>query len=149
MAATASKTVPLVSSSTTGPLGVAHLPRLWTKLTLNAHGALVDGYDICGQGFDQMTLDALGLDRAETLKYVDEKHPTYMQFEKYILEKNGGAVSKEKIAAHNAAVLGYDHVPERGAAMRKASGNEHDHVTDAVTLNTIEDLDELHAQFHA
>ena len=149
MNATQTKTVPLVSSGTAGPLGAIHLPRLWTKLSLHAHGALADGYDFCGTGFDQMTLDALGLDREKTIAFINEKHPTYMQFERYVVEQNGGSVSKEKIEAHNAAIRGYNHADDLGSSMREASGNAHEHVKDAVTLNNIEDLDGLHKQLEA
>jgi hypothetical protein len=62
--------VPLISSGTAGPLGMLHLPRLWTKLRLSAVGRLPQDYDSCGQGFDQMTLDALGLNRDEVIAYV-------------------------------------------------------------------------------
>ena len=146
-AATGQKVVPLIGSRAVGPLGVAHLPRLWTKLTLHHAGLLPDGYDHAGAGFDQMTIDALGLHRDEVVAFVKEKHPTYMQFENFVIEKNGGKVDKEKVAAHNAAVLGYNHSDELAAKMQKASGAP-SHVKDAVTLNTIEDLDELHSSIH-
>ncbi|GAC1400586.1 MAG: hypothetical protein NVS2B8_20410 [Vulcanimicrobiaceae bacterium] len=145
--ATGQKVVPLIGSRAMGPLGVAHLPRLWTKLTLHHAGVLPEGYDHAGAGFDQMTLDALGLDREETIAYVKEKHPTYMQFEKYVTEKCGGSVPKDKIDAHNKAVLGYNHSDELSAKMQKASGAPA-HVKDAVTLNMVEDLDELHGHIH-
>ena len=62
-----SKLVPLISSGVAGPLGVLHLPRFWCKVVLNAKGKLADGYPECGAGYDQMVLDALGLDREATL----------------------------------------------------------------------------------
>lgn len=139
--------VPLVSSGVAGPLGAIHLPRLWTKLTLHHAGKLPAGYDHAGAGFDQMTIDALGLKREDVIAFVKEKKPTYMQFERYVLERNGGSVSKEKIEAHNAAIRGYNHADELAATMRAASGADA-HVKDAVTLNTLEDLDELHAGVH-
>ena len=48
--------VPLISSDATGPLGIKHLPRLWTKLTLGAAGRLFPGYDLCGDGFDEQAV---------------------------------------------------------------------------------------------
>src|ERR1700719_2328962 len=112
---TTTTTVPLVSSSSTGPLGVVHLPRLWLKLSLAAHGQLPEGYDECGQGFDQMTLNALGLDRQKTLDFVRQNHPSYTKFEEWILAQNGGSLNAENIRKHNEAVLGYNHVDELGA----------------------------------
>ncbi|GAC1419299.1 MAG: hypothetical protein NVSMB5_11090 [Candidatus Velthaea sp.] len=137
--------VPLMSSGTAGPLGALHLPRLWSKLTLDAAGKLPDGYDACGNGFDAMTLKALGLDRTETMDYVKTKKPTYVQFEEYVVQKNGGTVPKSAIEAHNAAIRGYKHADDLGEKMRKSSGIHDANIKDAVTLNMIEDLDEMHA----
>ncbi len=138
--------VPLISSDTAGPLGVIHLPRLWAKLTLAATGRLPEGYDDCGPGFDQMTLSALGLDRQKTIDYVKQQKPTYLQFERWVIEQNGGRLDSAKIRAHNDAVRGYNHSDELAGTMRKASGLNDENVKDAVTLNKLEDLDELHRQ---
>lgn len=146
MNTTTTKTIPLISSGTAGPLGALHLPRLWTKLTLGSAGMLADGYDFCGQGFDQMTITALGLDRDKTIAYIREQRPTYVQFEEWVIAQNGGNLSKEKIAAHNAAITGYNHSDELGGKMRAASGVKNAAIKDAVTLNMLEDLDELRAQ---
>jgi hypothetical protein len=143
---TAPKVIPLVSSGTAGPLGALHLPRLWAKLTLGHAGALADGYDHCGAGFDQMTITALGLERDAVLAYVQSAKPTYMQFEEWILAQNGGSISADRIEKHNAAIRGYNHADALATSMRSAAGVKDASVKDAVTLNTIEDLDELHSQ---
>ncbi len=142
--ATTGKVVPIISSGVAGPLGAIHLPRLWTKLTLHHAGVLPEGYDHAGAGFDQMTIDALGLKRDDVVAFIKDKKPSYMQFEAYVLEKNGGSIPKEAIEKHNAAVRGYNHADDLATKMQKASGAPA-HVKDAVTLNTLEDLDELHA----
>jgi len=142
--ASGQKVVPLISSSVAGPLGAIHLPRLWTKLTLHHAGMLPEGYDFAGGGFDQMTIDALGLKREHVVAFVKDAKPTYVQFEKYVLDQNGGSIPKEKIDAHNAAIRGYNHSDELASKMQAASGAQ-SHIKDAVTLNTLEDLDELHA----
>jgi hypothetical protein len=144
-ATTSTKTVPLISSGTAGPLGAIHLPRLWTKLTLNAAGKLADGYDFCGAGFDQMTVDALNVKRDEVVAYITERKPTYIEFENWVIEKNGGSVPAAAIEKHNSAIRGYHHSDELAASMRAASGVTDASIKDAVTLNTLEDLDELHA----
>ena len=82
--------VPLISSNVAGPLGVVHLPRLWSKVLLSAKGLLPEGYDECGKGFDQMLLDGLQLNREATLNYVKQNLPTYPDFEKWVLEQRGG-----------------------------------------------------------
>jgi hypothetical protein len=142
------KIVPTISSDTAGPLGAAHLPRLWTKLTLAAHDSLPDGYDECGPGFDGMTLAALGLDRDKTIEFVRKNHPSYMKFEEWVVEQNGGNVDKAKIEAHNAAVRGYHHTDETGGKMRASSGIKDHNVKDAVRLNLVDDLDELQKSLH-
>jgi hypothetical protein len=139
------KVIPLISSDTAGPLGAIHLPRLWAKLTLGNAGMLADGYDFCGAGFDQMTLSGLGLDKQRVLDYVRDKRPTYMEFEEFVVAENGGAIPKDKVEKHNAAIRGYNHADDLASNMRNASGVKNDKIKDAVTLNTVEDLDELHA----
>lgn len=146
MTSSTTKIVPLISSDTAGPLGAIHLPRLWAKLTLGNAGLLADGYDSCGAGFDQMTIDGLGLNRDKVLEFVKSRRPTYMQFEEWVVEQNGGSVPREKIDKHNAAIRGYNHSDDLGSTMRSASGIKDTNVKDAVRLNSIEDLDELHAQ---
>ena len=142
------KIVPIISSDTAGPLGAVHLPRLWAKLTLHNAGMLPDGYDYCGAGFDQMTIDGLGLERDGVIAYVRDEKPSYVQFEEWVIAQNGGAVARAQVEAHNAAIRGYNHADDLAATMRGASGLKNAAVKD-VTLNTLEDLDELHAHVKA
>jgi hypothetical protein len=139
------KVIPLVSSSTVGPLGAVHLPRLWAKLMLYNAGILADGYDFCGTGFDQMTINNLGLDREKLIDYVKSERPTYIQFEEWVIAQKGGSISPETIKKHNDSIAGFNHSDEVAATMRNASGIKNPSIADAVTLNTIEDLDELRA----
>ena len=136
--------VPLVSSGTAGPLRAIHLPRLWLKLSLASIGALPDGYDECGAGFDAMTLSALGLDRQKTIEFVRQNKPRYMEFEEWIVAN--GNTDKATIERHNAAIRAYNHGDDLAKNMRQSSKIGDASVTDAVTLNTVEDLDEIYAQ---
>ena len=136
--------VPAISSDTAGPLGAIHLPRLWLKLTLASAGALADGYDECGSGFDAMTLSALGLDRDQTIAFVRKSKPNYMQFEEWVV-RNGQA-DRATIERHNAAIRAYHHGSELAKGMRETSRMMDTSIADAVTLNTIEDLDEIYRQ---
>src|SRR5258708_4535671 len=138
--------VPLISSGSAGPLGVVHLPRLWKKLTVAAAGYLPSGYDECGAGFDQMTLDALKLDKQKTTDYVRAEKPTYMEFEEWVLAQNGGKLDPAAVRKHNDAIRGYNHSDELAGKMRASSGIKDASIKDAVTLNMIEDLDEIHVQ---
>ena len=141
---TATTVVPLVSSGTAGPLGAIHLPRLWLKLSLGASGALPDSYDECGAGFDAMTLNALGLDRDKTMEFVRNGKPTYMEFEEWVVAN--GKTDRATIDRHNAAIRGYNHSDELAAQMRAASKIKDASIKDAVSLNTVEDLDEIYHQ---
>src|SRR5438874_11660429 len=76
--------VPLISSGVAGPLGVLHLPRLWLKLSLEAAGKLAPGYPGAGQGYDQMVIDGIGLNRDAVISYVKTNKPTYPQFEAWV-----------------------------------------------------------------
>jgi hypothetical protein len=78
------KIVPLIGSAEVGPLGVLHLPRLWLKVSLDAKGALADGYPAVGTGFDQMVLDGLGLKKGAVIDFIKQNRPTYCQFESWI-----------------------------------------------------------------
>ena len=141
---TQGKIVPAISSGTAGPLGAKHLPRLWLKLSLGAADALPEGYDECGSGYDALTLSSLGLDRQKTIDFVRQNKPTYMKFEEWVAAN--GKVSKEAIEKLNAAITGYQHSDDLASSMRQRSGIKNASIKDAVTLNTIEDLDEIHAQ---
>lgn len=139
---TQTKVVPLISSGTAGPLGAKHLPRLWLKLSLASIDALPEGYDECGAGFDAMTLSALGLDRQQTIDFIRRRKPAYMEFEQWVIAN--GKTDKATIERHNTAISGYNHSDELGKKMREASKIQDTSVKDAVSLNTIEDLDEVH-----
>jgi hypothetical protein len=139
-------TVPLISSDVAGPLGALQLPRLWQKVLLGAKGSLAEGYDVCGQGFDQMTLNDLGLDREQTLSYLTTQLPTYLQFEQWVRE-HGTKVDPASIEAHNAAIRGYNHGADVVKEISTAVGLPADSaITDAVTLNKLEDMQEFHTQ---
>jgi hypothetical protein len=140
------KVIPLISSDTAGPLGAIHLPRLWTKLTLHNAGMLADGYAACGAGFDQMTIDGLGLEKSKVEDFIRTRKPTYMQFEEWVVAENGGSVPKDKIEKHNAAIRAYHHADDLGSQMRASSGIKDTGVKDACRLNNMEDLDDLHRQ---
>jgi hypothetical protein len=109
---------------------------------------LPEDYDECGPGFDQMTLSSLNLDRQKTMDYIRSNKPTYMQFEQWVIQQNGGSISEEAIRKHNEAVRAYCHGDDLAQTMRTASGIQDTMVSDAVTLNKVEDLDALHRQVY-
>ena len=136
-----SQIVPLISSGTAGPLGVLHLPRLWLKSSLNAAGKLHPDYPFCGHGYDQMTLDALGIKKDDFLAFINGKRPSYTQFEAWVAAYPGVNLTKTNLYKHNASIMGYIHGDDVRKSILDAAG-----VTDessvnpgAVDLNNIDD----------
>jgi Domain of unknown function (DUF5069) len=112
--------IPTQASSTRCPiLGVAHFPRLFEKYALTATGDLTKGYEL-GGGYDAMTEQALGIDRAAALKFVEDEGPDYLEFIQWV--RKNGKVDAAAIEAHNAAVDGYVHSDETAAGIRQEIG---------------------------
>lgn len=140
------KIVPLISSGTAGPLGVLHLPRLWLKVSLEARGKLADGYPGIGQGYDMMTINALGLNADAVKKFITDSKPTYAQFEAWIKKQPGVKLDKATIDKSNRAILGYNHDDATRKGILGASGitDEGSVNHDAVSLNNLDDWYEFH-----
>lgn len=137
------KIVPLISSGVAGPLGVLHLPRLWLKASLEATGQLADGYPGAGQGYDQMVLDGLGLNRDAFLSFIKTSKPTYTQTEAWVKAQPGAKVDKASIDKLNAAITGYIHSPDTKKNILSACGLT-EGPSDAVNLNNLDDWQEFH-----
>jgi hypothetical protein len=139
--------VPLISSGVAGPLGVLHLPRLWLKASLEGRGKLAAGYPGCGKGYDQMVLDALGLDRQKVLDYIKNSRPTYIQFENWIKQQPGVKLDKGNIDKLNGAIRGYIHDDATRKGVLSAAGLPDDSSAfrDAVNLNNLDDWTEFHS----
>ena len=136
--------IPTISSGVSGPLGVLHLPRFWSKVLMDSKGQLHEDYPACGAGFDQMVLDGLGLDKDATLAYISDNSPTYPQFEAWVSEN--GSFDQTAVDALNAAISGYDHDDDTRGGILGASGIDDDgSILDAVNLNNLDDWYELHA----
>lgn len=132
--------VPTISSGVAGPLGVLHLPRLWQKASLEAAGKLHADYPGCGQGYDQMVLTGLGLDREEFLSYIKESKPTYVQLEAWVLAKKGGSLDAAAVKKLNASIIGYNHGDDVRTGILSAVGRADDgSIKDAINLNNLDD----------
>ncbi len=136
-----SQIVPLISSGTAGPLGVLHLPRLWLKSSLNAAGKLHPDYPFCGAGYDQMTLDALGIKKDDFLAFINDKRPSYAQLEAWVAAYPGVKLTKADIYKHNASITGYIHSDETRKAVLDAAGLPDDGSVNpgAVDVNNLDD----------
>ena len=98
--------VPLISARTVGPLGLAHLPRLWLKMRLSAKGMLAEGYRAGIGRFDGMLFDALGIDPAAATAFVETSQPDYPVFENWIRENaNPESLTDGAIDEFNKGIL--------------------------------------------
>lgn len=137
------KYVPLISSGVAGPLGVLHLPRLWQKVSLESTGQLADGYPGAGQGYDQMVIDGLGLQRDAVLAFIKESKPTYPEFEAWVKSQPGAKLDESAVSALNSAITGYIHDAETKSSILSANGLS-EGPSDAVNLNNLDDWKEFH-----
>lgn len=138
--------VPLISSGTTGPLGVYHLPRLWQKVSLEARGKLAAGYPGIGAGYDSMVIGALGLNADAVKKFVTDSKPTYPQFEAWIKKQSGVKLDKATIHKLNVSIAGYIHDDATRKGILSANGitDESSVCPDAINLNNLDDWYEFH-----
>ncbi len=136
---------PIAPVAAKGPLGVVQLPRLWSKVLLDKQGLLADGYYPCGQGFDKVVLEGLGLDREEVLAYLTTEMPTYAQFEAWVVGKLGGHVPQEKIDQVNDYILGREFPEERAQVILENCGFPKDAgIRHGAVLNQLDDWQEFH-----
>lgn len=135
-----SQIVPLISSAVAGPLGVIHLPRLWQKASLAAAGKLHADYPGIGCGYDQMTLDALGIKIDDFKTFITTK-PTYVQLEAWVKAYPGVKLTKADIYKHNVAIQGYIHTDDTRKSVLAAVDLPDDGScnTGAVDLNNLDD----------
>ncbi len=70
--------VPLISGVQAGPLGVAHLPRLWFKMRAHAAGVLPEGYRRGNGGDDEAVLAAIGVDGEAFACHIASDVPDYL-----------------------------------------------------------------------
>ena len=140
-----SKLIPMISSGIAGPIGVLHLPRLWQKASLGAVGKLHDDYPAAGQGYDQMVLDGLGIDREEFLAFIKDSKPSYIETEKWVLDKKGGSLDTDAVKKLNDSIAGYNHAEgTRKEILAAANLEDNGTILDAVNLNNIDDWTSFH-----
>jgi hypothetical protein len=140
--------VPAISTSTAGPLGIAHLPRLWLKHRLHGVGRLMDGYRHGVGGFDEQLTNTIGLDRVAFAEWIEAETPDYLTAEEYVrghatnLTPAVSAALSEKLIA---TVL----APDRAAEKQAAVGITDPAFNLGVALNDLDDWLQLHQQLLA
>jgi Domain of unknown function (DUF5069) len=137
--------VPLISSSSMGPLGIAHLPRLWLKVLLHAYGRLPEGYRHGTGGFDEAIFDNLGIDGAAFVAFVESEKPDYLALEAWV-SKNATKLDPASIHAHNQFIL-HRNMREPLASERRARFKISDeNYANGVRLNDLDDWAGVHEQ---
>lgn len=139
--------VPLVSSMCMGPLGVRQLPRTWWKVLLRSLGQLDPDYPDCSRELDDWCLLALELDREATLAWIRQERPTYLEFERWVLEQKSGSIDPNRIARWNAGVERRVHLnPAKIDETYSDIGYTFERTTpiSAVTLNCLQDWSLYH-----
>lgn len=142
------ETIPLISSSVKGPLGICHLPRLWLKVLLHASGRLPEGYRHGAGGFDEMTCAHLGIKAAEFVRYIEGRRPTYLDCEEWV-RKNAKKLSPATIEEHNESILAWEKSANLAAEQREAIGISECSLVNAVALNDLEDWMRIHQALEA
>lgn len=142
--------VPTLSSSTVGPLGLCHLPRLWLKTLLYATGRLPYGYRHGTGGTDEFLFKGIGLNGRAFARFIETELPTYVRCEQWVRE-NAGNLNERSIAAVNDGVLHHrkpDSPVERGLLATKLHyiGIDDSDIVDPVLLNDLDDWTTIHAQ---
>jgi hypothetical protein len=118
---------------------------LWLKVSLESVGKLAAGYPGVGQGFDQMTIDGLGLTTEAVVDFIKTSRPSYPQFEAWIKEQPGAKLDQGSIDALNGAISGYNHDDEtRQAILGDANLPDDGSILDAVNLNNLDSWKDLH-----
>jgi len=137
------KIVPLASAPVRGPLGVAHLPRLWLKCVLAAAGVLPEAYHTGNVGSNKTVIEGLELDPAATFAYL-ATIPTYRQFEVWVRE-HAGRLDAEAIAAVNAAIDAQQKPLDNAAAARAFVGLDDPDERGSSLLNALDDWETVRA----
>ncbi|MCH8294458.1 hypothetical protein IH992_25525 [Candidatus Poribacteria bacterium] len=141
------RVVPLIATIDYGPLEVCQLPRTWLKILLKAKGVLHPDYpDMTENGLDPRVLRALKIKPSDAVTYIRENQPTYLQFEGWVLEQNGGEIDREPVEEWNAFVRNRTRNDSRRSEILATVGLEDDGtLISAVVLNHIDDWHLAHA----
>lgn len=138
--------IPLISTQTTGPLGVAHLPRLWLKMRLAAKGLLAEGYRAGEGGFDGLVLAYLGLDLDKVVGFIEGSQPSYLEFEAWVKENaSSTSLTKSAIDEVNGRMLTFEKSGENRANQLEFVGLPNDEtVWFGADLNNLDDWQGYH-----
>ena len=135
---------PLLSSADVGPLGACQLPRTWLKTCLRASDLLHRDYPDCAdESLDQRCIATLQLDQDQTLAFLRDNMPTYLEFEEWV--RTEGTIDAAAIAAFNERLLNREHIPAKLEDIHGTLNKPNDGTwTGGVLLNHLEDWKYAH-----
>jgi hypothetical protein len=135
--------IPTVSSSSSGPVGLRHLPRLWIKALLNGVGALPDGYN-SGCGFDAYVSGQIGLDLDAAVTFIHRELPSYLAFENWVLPHVDGLADPVQLEGYNRAIIERQKPEEKAEAERLEAGVPELSFREVIMCNDMLDWKALH-----
>ena len=139
--------VPLIGATVAGPLGVAHLPRMWYKGVLSAAGMLYEGYFDNYKGFNAKVVDALGLEPEAWFAFLATM-PTYPQAEDYVAA-HATKLNPASVAALNAEIGAFLRPEENAVAVRARVGLDDPGFRNSAALLNLDDWCTIHEQLVA
>lgn len=95
---------PLFDHFVTGDLGVFHLKRLWSRCVRERSGVASSASD--EWALDNVIYHGLNLPIEETIQYLYCSLPMYTEFERWVVDRNGGAIHANSVDRINAAIEG-------------------------------------------
>src|SRR5688572_13235072 len=91
----------LPDSTEIGSIGVMHLKRYWQKSKAKREGHIPQQAFLEEWNLDFTLLSALGLGLEQTIQYLYLENPSFEEFEKWIIQVNGGTIASNKIEEFN------------------------------------------------
>ena len=130
--------VPAISSLATGPLGLLHLPRLWGKAIIKAGATLPEGFHSGSGPLDVQLAEAIGMDLAASVRYVNAEIPPYLVYEQWV-RGNATALDAATITAWNERMRTRDKPPAMAAEERALLGLTDETLGGSAILNDLID----------
>jgi ectoine hydroxylase-related dioxygenase (phytanoyl-CoA dioxygenase family) len=87
-----------------GELGIFHLGRLWSRCLRERYGRLNEDLFSNEWAMDNVIYHGLNLPIEDTIRHLYQDAPTFSEFEKWVMERNGGEITRETIDRINATV---------------------------------------------
>jgi hypothetical protein len=137
--------VPAISSLASGPLGLLHLPRLWGKAIIKAGATLPEGFHSGSGPLDVQLAEAIGMDLAASVRYVNAEIPPYLVYEQWVRD-NATTLDAATITAWNERMRTRDKPPAMAAEERAMLGLTDDTLAGSAILNDLIDWHLWHAE---